>query len=45
MENFRIIRPIKGNVKDFFNIVCQNGLEGIVIKKKESKYETLLVNQ
>lgn len=38
-ENYRIVRPIQGNAKDFFNLVCQHGLEGIVIKKKTSKYE------
>jgi DNA ligase-1 len=39
-ENYRIVRPIQGSTQDFFNIVCQHGLEGIVIKKKASKYET-----
>ncbi len=38
-EHFRIVRPINGNATDFFKIVCQHGLEGIVIKKKNSKYE------
>jgi DNA ligase-1 len=38
-EQYRIVRPIKGSAKDFFKIVCQHGLEGIVIKKKDSKYE------
>jgi DNA ligase-1 len=39
-EHYRIVRPIQGNATDFFKIVCQHGLEGIVIKKKNSKYET-----
>jgi DNA ligase-1 len=38
-DEYRIVRPIKGSTKDFFNIVCQHGLEGIVIKKKDSKYD------
>ncbi|MDD9270218.1 DNA ligase [Paenibacillus sp. GCM10023248] len=38
-EHYRIVRPIKGSAKEFFKIVCQHGLEGIVIKKKDSKYE------
>ncbi|MDQ0899281.1 ATP-dependent DNA ligase [Paenibacillus sp. V4I7] len=38
-DHFRIVRPINGSATDFFNIVCQHGLEGIVIKKKNSKYE------
>ncbi|WP_246310059.1 ATP-dependent DNA ligase [Paenibacillus alginolyticus] len=38
-DYYRIVRPIKGSAKDFFNIVCQHGLEGIVIKKKDSKYD------
>jgi DNA ligase-1 len=38
-EHYRIVRPINGSATDFFNIVCQHGLEGIVIKKKNSKYE------
>ncbi|WP_310191263.1 DNA ligase [Bacillus sp. 3255] len=38
-EHYRIVRPIKGSAKDFFKIVCQHGLEGIVIKKKDSRYE------
>ncbi|MCY9665878.1 DNA ligase [Paenibacillus alginolyticus] len=38
-EHYRIVRPIKGSAKDFYKIVCQHGLEGIVIKKKDSRYE------
>jgi DNA ligase-1 len=38
-EHYRIVRPIQGSAKDFFNIVCQHGLEGVVIKKKLSKYD------
>ncbi|MHC0561850.1 ATP-dependent DNA ligase [Paenibacillus sp. MAH-36] len=38
-DHYRIVRPINGSAKDFFKIVCQHGLEGIVIKKKDSKYE------
>lgn len=38
-DHYRIVRPINGSATDFFNIVCQHGLEGIVIKKKNSKYE------
>ncbi|MDR6884865.1 DNA ligase-1 [Bacillus sp. 3255] len=38
-DHYRIVRPIKGSAKDFFKIVCQHGLEGIVIKKKDSRYE------
>jgi DNA ligase-1 len=39
-DHYRIVRPIEGSAKDFFDIVCQHGLEGIVIKKKSSRYET-----
>ncbi|NOU63191.1 DNA ligase [Paenibacillus sp. LMG 31461] len=38
-DHYRIVRPINGSAKDFFHLVCQYGLEGIVIKKKSSKYE------
>lgn len=38
-ENYRIVRPIQGSTTDFFKLICQHGLEGIVIKKKSSKYE------
>ncbi|MGQ7886874.1 ATP-dependent DNA ligase [Paenibacillus sp. WC2504] len=38
-DHYRIVRPINGSAKDFFDIVCQHGLEGIVLKKKDSKYE------
>ncbi|MEC0269427.1 DNA ligase [Paenibacillus anseongense] len=37
-DHYRIVRPINGSAKDFFDIVCQHGLEGIVLKKKDSKY-------
>lgn len=38
-DHYRVVRPIKSKATDFFNIVCQHGLEGIVLKKKNSKYE------
>lgn len=42
-EHYKIVRPIKGYATDFFKLVCQHGLEGIVIKKKDSKYESNLI--
>ncbi|MGO4498790.1 DNA ligase [Paenibacillus sp. 2RAB27] len=38
-ETYRIVRPIQGSTTGFFKLICQHGLEGIVIKKKSSKYE------
>ncbi|GMX64563.1 RNA ligase family protein [Paenibacillus elgii] len=33
------VRPVTGSATQYFDIVKQYGLEGIVIKKKQSKYE------
>ncbi|MCM3273970.1 ATP-dependent DNA ligase [Paenibacillus elgii] len=33
------VRPVTGSATQYFDIVKQYGLEGIVIKKKSSKYE------
>ncbi|WNR46897.1 ATP-dependent DNA ligase [Paenibacillus roseipurpureus] len=38
-EHYRIVRPVDGSSKSFFDLVCKHGLEGIVVKKKMSKYE------
>ncbi|MBD0381260.1 DNA ligase [Paenibacillus sp. WST5] len=38
-EHYRIVRPVNGSPMAFYDLVCQHGLEGIVIKKKGSKYE------
>ncbi|MFC5449051.1 DNA ligase [Paenibacillus aestuarii] len=39
-EHYRIVKPVNGSSKAFYDLVCQHGLEGIVIKKRSSRYET-----
>ncbi|MEC0227922.1 hypothetical protein P4I72_12370 [Paenibacillus alba] len=38
-ENYQIVRPVSASTDAFYELVCKHGLEGIVIKKKESRYE------
>lgn len=38
-EHYRIVRPVNGSSVAFYDLVCQHGLEGIVLKKKGSRYE------
>ncbi|MCY9746364.1 RNA ligase family protein [Paenibacillus larvae] len=38
-DRYKLIQIANGQTMDYFEIVKQNGLEGIVIKDKDSKYE------
>ncbi|MEK8130057.1 ATP-dependent DNA ligase [Paenibacillus filicis] len=38
-EHYKKVRPFSGNATDYFELIAKHGLEGIVIKYINSKYE------